>query len=212
MKKTVVSLLSLTALSLAVLAQAPSPAPAPEAENAPPPQPRERMQRGPGGDRQQRAGRMGGMENREMGMERMLGAMVMNPEFSKKLNITADQQAALKKLMENQRAKLTELQTVVANAAKKQAELMLAEPLDEAALMAVVEETGTARTALAKASITMLIETRKVLTEEQRKQLRELVTQMRTRRTEQAGPPRERMRERQGEQAPVVPVPPPPAP
>ena len=224
MKKTVAILLSTAALAIGALAQTPSPAPAPEPQNAPQPPPRERMQRTPGGDREQRGGRPGGMvgmgmENREFGIERMLGAIAMNPEFGKRLNITPEQQASLKKLMESQRAKLMELQAAVTNAANKQTDLMLADPLDEAALMAVVEETGAARTALAKTSIMAVIELRKVLTDEQRKQLRDMVTQMRTRRADQSGQDRgPRMRERMGEKpaagAPPAPVtaPPPPAP
>ena len=214
MKKTFVTRLALTAFAVGALAQAPSPAP--EGVNPPQPPPGERAPRGLGGDRPQRGSRPDGrgMENREFGTDRMLGALAMNPEFGKRLALTPDQQEQLKKLAESQRAIVMKLQAAVTNAAQKQAALMLAEPLDEAALMAAVEETGVARTALAKASITALIEARKVLTEEQRKQLGEMAVRMRARRAEQAGKAHDRMRDRMREKpaagADPAPAPPPP--
>ncbi len=209
MKKTVVILFSTAALAIGALAQTPSPAP--EAQPAPQPQPRERVQRAPGGGREMRGVRPGGMamESREFGIDRLFSAIAMSPGFGKRLNITPEQRAELQKLMESQRAKLVELQAAVTNAANKQTDLMLADPLDEAALMAVVEETGAARTALAKASIMAVIELRKVLTDEQRRQLREMVTQMRVRRPDQPGQERgQRMRDRMREK-PEAAVPPP---
>jgi Spy/CpxP family protein refolding chaperone len=183
MKKSFVTVLSLTVLTVGALAQAPSPAPAPE--RAPQPENRERMQRGAmGGDRGARGGerRMagGGMEMMAGGgMERIMAALAQNPELAAKLNMTPEQQDTIKKMTLDQRTKMVDLQGVLQKAALKQAELLMAEPLDETALMAAVEETSKARAEMAKAMILNLIEIRKVLTEEQRKQLRDMVTQMR---------------------------------
>jgi len=179
MKKSFATVLSLTVLTLGAFAQAPSPAPAPDAP--PKPENRERMQqRGPGGQRVAGGG-MGGMEGREMGMERIMGALAQNPELAKKLNLTPDQQDMIKKMALEQRIKMVDQQAAMQKTALKQADLLMADPLDEAALMTAVEETSKARTAMAKAQIQNLIEIRKVLTEEQRKQLREMMTQMRQR-------------------------------
>jgi Spy/CpxP family protein refolding chaperone len=212
MKKSIVTALSLTLLTLGAFAQAPSPAPVPEP--APRPEMRERMQqRGTAGGERRWSGGMGGMEGREMGMDRIMGALAQNPELTKKLNLTAEQQELIKKMTLDQRTKMVDQQAALQKAALKQAELLMADPLDEAALMAAVEETSKARTEMAKAQIRNLIEFRKVLTEEQRKQLREIMTQMRQQPPMRMGEGREN-REGRGpnrEKAPA-PVAPPPAP
>lgn len=218
MKKTFATLISVSALALGALAQAPSPAPAPE-QPAPPPQNREHNFRsgGPGGERMRMGG---GMENLGGGMEALAGAMMQGSEVAKKLNVTPDQQEAIKRLATEQRAKMIDLQAALQKAALKQTDLLMADPLDEAALMKAVEETSAASTVIAKARIQMLLEVRKVLTDEQRRQLREIAAK---RQLERAQPgmgrgmregrggerPREKGTEQPGAPLPPAPVAPP---
>jgi Spy/CpxP family protein refolding chaperone len=171
MKKSVCILVTLTALSLSALAQAPSPAPAPDGARS------ADGRRGQMGERQRWGGPGGGMENREFGLERLMGAIASGQDFGKKLNLTAEQQELIKRLVLEQRTKMIDQQALMQKSALKQTEVLMADPLDEAALMAAVEETSKARTAIAKAQIQILIDVRKVLTEEQRKTLREMMMQ-----------------------------------
>ncbi len=195
MNKSLVTVLSLTVLTAGAFAQAPSPAPTPEPavklEN------REHAQRGPMGERRGPGGGMGGMME-TLGMERMVGGMMQNPDFAKRLALTPEQQDQIKRLALEQRTKMMEQQGALQKSAGKQVELLLADPLDEAALMAAVEETSKARTEMAKAGIQNLIEIRKVLTEEQRKQLREMMTQMKQRAVLKTGERREGFEKREG--------------
>ena len=174
MKRSFVSVLSLTVLTVGALAQAPSPAPTAE----PAAQNREHFRQNAG----ERPRWSGAMENRgggEFGMERIVGALAQGGEMAKKLNLTPEQQEMIKKMALEQRTKMVDMQAALQKAALKQTELLMADPLDEAALMAAVEDTSKARTEIAKAQIQWLLEVRKVLTVEQRTQLREMMTQMR---------------------------------
>lgn len=175
MNRTIAIIVTLTGLSLGALAQAPSPAPAPAPDMKPPADGRGMR---PGmQDRARWSGGGGGMENPEFGLERIIGAIAMGQEFGKKLNLTAEQQELIKKLALDQRTKLVEMKLTLQKAALKQTEVLMADPLDEAALMAAVEETSKVRTEIAKAQIRLLLDMRKTLTEEQRKMLRELMLQ-----------------------------------
>ena len=176
MKKSVAILVTLTALSLGALAQAPSPAQAPEMQ----PVLEGRGTRPAGGDRGamgERGRWGGGMENREFGIERLLGAIATGQELGKKLNLTPEQQELMKKLLLDQREKMVDHQAKLQKAALKQTDVLMADPLDEKALMEAVEETSKVRTEMAKGQIQILIDVRKALTEEQRKTLRELMLQ-----------------------------------
>lgn len=171
MHKSTFTLFALACITAAALAQTPAPAPeTPAAEPGP----------GAGRGRPPRMGRAAGGA-REFGSERMIGSLLANPQFADQLQLTEAQREAIRKVGEAQRATVAELQKTLADNARKQADLMLTEPLDEAALMALVEETGAARTALAKAGLTTMIEMRKVLTPEQRLRLGTLAGEMRAR-------------------------------
>jgi Spy/CpxP family protein refolding chaperone len=217
MKKTAVTVLSLTLIVAGAFAQKPSPAPdvRPDAPA---------RQRPPGmGERRPGAG----MENREGGMDRLIGALAQGKEMAKRLNLTPEQQELVKRLWTEQRNKMGALQETLKNMAMKQAEILTVEPVDEKALMSAVEETGKARTEMAKIQIKGLIEVRKVLTDEQRKQLRDIMEQMNQqqrpgqRREGAVREGREPRRDRQdrperapapGPDSPPPPPPPPPAP
>lgn len=201
MKKSLVMLMSFAVVTVSALAQAPSPAPAPE--GAPPARaPRE------GGDRPERIERpRGAMMGEQMSMERLVGAIAQGPEMAKKLSLTPEQQEQIKKISLEQRTKMIDQYAALQKAALKQAEVLMAEPLDEKVLMDAVEETSKVRAEIAKQQIQLLIEMRKVMTEEQRKGLRELMMQMKQSPAGRAGGPgetrepgrmREGMRERGG--------------
>jgi Spy/CpxP family protein refolding chaperone len=176
MKKSVAFLVTLTAFSLGALAQAPSPAPGPVPSMQPAPAEGKAM-RGPMGDRSRWSGG-GGMDG-QFGLERLVGSIAQGQEVGKKLNLTPEQQDLIKRLVMDQRTKMIDMQAALQKSALKQTEVLMADPLDEAALMAAVEETSIARTAIAKGQIQMLIDVRKALTEEQRKTLREMMIQAR---------------------------------
>lgn len=211
MKKSLVMLISLSTLTVSVLAQAPSPAPAP-AEGAPPP-PRPRI------ERERRTERPRPMMGDQMSMERLVGALAQGPELAKKLNLTPEQQEQLKKMALDQRKKMIDQYAALQKAALKQAEVLMAEPLDEKALMAAVEETSKVRAEIAKQQIQLLIEMRNLMTEEQRKGLRELMVQMKQPSAVRSGEsregrggmrdrgPREGRREPQAPQPPAAPAP-----
>jgi Spy/CpxP family protein refolding chaperone len=175
MKKSAAILVTLTALSLVVLAQAPSPAPAPDKPQA---AAEGGAKRGQAGERGRWSGGGAGGMDGQFGVDRFMGALAHGQELGKKLNLTPEQQELIKRLVLEQRSKMMEFQGKLQKAALKQTEVLMADPLDEAALMAAVEETSKVRTELAKAQIQLLLEVRKSLTEEQRKSLRELMLQM----------------------------------
>ncbi|MFO7535589.1 MAG: Spy/CpxP family protein refolding chaperone [Kiritimatiellia bacterium] len=170
MKKTVGIILSLTLIMAGAFAQEPSPAPAPDVRPDAPARQRPPVT----GERRPGAG----MENREGGMDRLIGALAQGKEMAKRLSLTPEQQQLVKRLWTEQRNKMGALQETLKNMAMKQAEILTVEPVDETALMSAVEETGKVRTELAKIQIKGLIEVRKVLTDEQRKQLRDIMEQM----------------------------------
>lgn len=176
MKKAIVILATLTAGALA-MAQAPSPAPGPVPEMKPEAGPRMQGGRGGMGERRFSGGMM---EGRDFSFERIVASIAMGQgEVAKKLNLTADQEGLIKRLVQEQRTKMIDLQASLQKTALKQAEVLTAEPLDEAALMAAVEESAKTRTELAKSQIQLLLDVRKALTEEQRKTLREMIIQAR---------------------------------
>ena len=95
-----------------------------------------------------------------------------NPELARKLGITAGQQAKLDDVLQQHRLRLVDLH---ANVQKQ--ELML-EPLvsadqpDETRILAQIDKVAEARAGLEKANARMLLEIRRVLTQEQWQKLK----------------------------------------
>ena len=109
---------------------------------------------------------------REGGMGPMMGGMdpivrmVSNPAVADKLGLSDEQKAKLKELKGNNEAN-REAQKKVREATMKQVELMKADKVDEAAVMAAIDEVFELRKAMAKEQAKRLIAVKTVLTPEQ---------------------------------------------
>ena len=109
---------------------------------------------------------------REGGMGPMMGGMdpivrmVSNPAVAEKLGLSDEQKAKLKELKGNNEAN-REAQKKVREATMKQVELMKADKVDEAAVMAAIDEVFELRKAMAKEQAKRLIAVKTVLTPEQ---------------------------------------------
>ena len=111
-----------------------------------------------------------------------------NPQMSEKLGLSDEQKAKLKELRGRGRAN-GELQKKVREATEKQARLLNAEKIDEAAAMNAVDEVFELRKEMAKQQIRRLIAIKSVLTPEQIAKAREAVKGMSGQR-EERGPRR----------------------
>lgn len=169
---------AVAALSMAAIAQEP----AEGGEGLPPPPPmHERAHRGPMHEGMR--GQMpGGMRQMNGSMQDPLVHMVMNPTIAEKIGLTDDQKAKLKAL-QPKRGENKELNEKVQSGMKKQMELLQAEKIDEAAVMAAIDEVFDARKEMAKAQTKRLIAVRSILTSEQIKAASEAMKEMRGQRT-----------------------------
>ena len=98
--------------------------------------------------------------------------MVNNPRFAEKLGLTDDQKAKLKELRKAPSPKGEE-QGRMREAMKKQAQLLAADKIDEAAVMAAIEEVFELRKQAAKEQVKRIIAVKSVLTPEQIKKAKE---------------------------------------
>ena len=103
--------------------------------------------------------------------------MVSNPAVAEKLGLSDEQKAKLKELKGNGEAN-RESQKKVREAMMKQAELMKAEKVDEAAVMATIDEVFELRKAMAKEQAKRVIAVKSVLTPEQVKKAHEEMKKM----------------------------------
>ena len=92
--------------------------------------------------------------------------MVSNPAVAEKLGLSDEQKAKLKELTGDNQSN-REAQKKVREATMKQLELMKAETLDEAAVMAAIDEVFELRKAMAKDQAKLAIAIRAILTPEQ---------------------------------------------
>ena len=126
---------------------------------------------GPEGGARPEGGRRG-FGPREGGMGPMMGGMdpivhmVSKPEVAEKLGLSDEQKAKLKELKGDNEAN-REAQKKVREATVKQLELMKAEKIDEAAVMAAIDEVFELRKAMAKEQAKRVIAVKSVLTPEQ---------------------------------------------
>ncbi len=108
--------------------------------------------------------RPGGMPG--AGMADPVLRMVLNPEIAERLGLTDEQKGKLKEVMAGAGDK-KESQKKVREATMKQVELMKAEKIDEAAVMATIDEVFELRKQMAKDQLKRLIAVKSILTPEQ---------------------------------------------
>ena len=126
---------------------------------------------GPEGGARPEGGRRG-FGPREGGMGPMMGGMdpivrmVSNPAVAEKLGLSDEQKAKLKELRGDGEAN-REAQKKAREATMKQVELMKAEKVDEAAVMAAIDEVFELRKAMAKEQAKRVIAVKSILTPEQ---------------------------------------------
>jgi len=135
---------------------------------------------GPEGGAQPGAVRRGFGPREGMGpmMGPMMGGMdpivraVSNPAIAEKLGLSEEQKAKIKAANGTPEAN-REAQKKIREASVKQAELMRAEKIDEAAVMAAIDEVFELRKAMAKEQAKRMITIKSVLTPEQTKKAQE---------------------------------------
>jgi len=103
--------------------------------------------------------------------------MWMRPMMFKQLELSQEQQNQIAAVMGSVSNEMNTLRIQAQTLAKKQAELMGAEPIDEQAILQLADEIGGVRSAIAKAQIKQMLAARKILTAEQRLKMRELMKQ-----------------------------------
>lgn len=146
MKKLMLTMVA-TAFAVAAYAQEPA---APAAKGPARPAMPPRFERMPAG------GPMGG--------DPLLRA-VMNPKVAEAIGLTDEQKAKIKELRNGGSSR--ELQEKFRKGQELQSKLLRAETVDEAAVMAAIDETWEARKELAKAQTRRVIAVRSILTPEQ---------------------------------------------
>lgn len=134
---------------------------------------------GPEGGARPEGGRRGFGPREGMGpMMGMMGGMdpvaraVSNPAIAEKLGLSEEQKAKIKAATGTPEA-TREAQKKIREASMKQAELMRAEKIDEAAVMAAIDEVFELRKAMAKEQAKRTITIKSVLTPEQTKKAQE---------------------------------------
>ena len=103
--------------------------------------------------------------------------MALNPKMVAKFGITEEQVAKLKALPDNREA-IKALQAKVNQGNSRQAELLAAEKIDEAAVMAALDESWNARKEIARLQTSRLIAVRAILTPDQIAKVREAMKSM----------------------------------
>ena len=132
--------------------------------------PERRMNRPPMGERAMMGG--AGM------MGDPIAWAVMNPRVAEKIGLSDEQKAKLKEL-QGARGGNRELQEKVRKGMEKQMELLKAEKIDEAAVMAAIDEVFEARKTVAKEQTKRLIAIRAILTPEQAAKATEAMKELR---------------------------------
>jgi Spy/CpxP family protein refolding chaperone len=101
--------------------------------------------------------------------------MLMRPMVIKQLELTSAQQSQIADVVNAATNEMSSLRTKMQTLAKKQAELMGAEPIDENAVLQLADEIGKVRSDTAKVQIKQMLAARKILTAEQRLKMREMM-------------------------------------
>ena len=98
----------------------------------------------------------------------------LNPKLAEKLGITEEQSAKLKAL-NAEKDGLKDLNERIRKGMERQAELLKADKVDEAAVMAALDEVWEARKEVAKRQTTRIIAVKSILTPEQVAKAREAI-------------------------------------
>lgn len=107
--------------------------------------------------------------------------LVQNPAMAEKLGLSSEQSDKLASVNNNGKEVLAENQKKMRVAMEKQKNLLKAIPIDEAAVMASVDEVFELRKAMAKVQMKKVIAVRTILTPEQLKKARGIMKEIRGR-------------------------------
>jgi Spy/CpxP family protein refolding chaperone len=163
MKNTAAILVAITMMTFVSSVQAEGKPPRDNERKKMPPRGREEMGRGPGGRPD----------------KSLIERFISNPNVVKKLGLSDDQVELLKSSSDQTKIKLAELQEAMREAGKKQAQQITADNLDEQAVMEAVEEVGRIRTEMAKLRTRDIMMLKKLMTPEQREQLKKVMKHQR---------------------------------
>lgn len=105
-----------------------------------------------------------------------------NPKIAEKIGLSDEAREQIKKFDADNRAKVQELQKKTREAMEKQAQLMKAEKIDEAAVMAAIDELFECRKEMAKTQTKRLISVKSLLTPEQIAKATEVMKELRSER------------------------------
>ena len=109
---------------------------------------------------------------------------VMNPKIAEKIGLSADVREQIKKLDADNREQVRGLQAKTRAAVEKQAGLMKADKIDEAAVMTAIDELFECRKEMAKLQTKRLIGVKSMLTKEQISKAAEAMKEMKAMRDE----------------------------
>ena len=109
-------------------------------------------------------GRRGGMES---GSSDPVVRLVCNPKVAEKIGLSEEQRGKIKEINKANRDNSEDLRKALRDAMEKQAELLKADKIDEAAVMAEIDKAFDARREMAKRQTRRVIAIRAVLTPEQ---------------------------------------------
>ena len=115
---------------------------------------------------------------------------VFNPKIAEKLALTDELKAKLKEVTEAAKTAGRDGPTKMRDAMQREAELMKADKIDEAAVMKAIDEVFDLRREMAKAQAKRVIAVKSILTPEQIAKLREETAKMGESRRQRRGGPR----------------------
>ena len=101
--------------------------------------------------------------------------MILRPMVAKQLDLSSEQQSKIAAIVGSASNELSSLRANMQSLAQKQAELIGAETVDEAAVLKLADEIGKVRSELAKVQLKQMLAARKILTAEQRIKMRDLM-------------------------------------
>jgi len=122
------------------------------------------------GPNEQQRGPNAGIGRGPMGLEGAADPvvrMVTNPRMAEKIGLSEEQTAKIKEIDKQNRLDTANLRKKLRDASEKQAELLKAEKIDEAAVMAQIDQVFETRKEMAKAQTRRIIAIKAVLTPEQ---------------------------------------------
>ncbi len=96
-----------------------------------------------------------------------IASIATNPRFADELGLSDEQKAKLAEIGKSERKTITESQEKIHEAMTKQTALLEANSIDEAAVMASIDEVFELRKAIAKIQTKKIIDVRAILTPEQ---------------------------------------------